>query len=816
MEPVTALGIAAGVIQLVDFAYRLTSKSYKAIHAISAGLATDDIVALADVASNLQELSRELETSGDPDMTRGRKQLKGPEKTLDGLRMDSLEISHQLLGTLKALMSQKSRGKWDSFRLALASVRGERDIRALETRLDRIRTKLDTTLLVCLRHKLEGLSSQYAGLASVTDIKSHFGNCDDWHAAILYDVHHKGWQADSESDRAAFATQLDKSARNSSKARFCRMVRRRLAFSEQYDREEQISKAHERTLNWLFEGSADSEASWDDFSEWLCHHGDGSRIYWITGKPGSGKSTLMKHICRDVRTRRMLKQWAGGAEVETAAFFFWNSGTKMQMSHLGLLRSLLSQMVGNDPSRILKAFPRRWELFDNYCAGLGDFGFGELRQAFETLTLATMEKWFFLIDGLDEFDGDLEQLTDLVLAIGERPNVKICIASRPWLVFGDAFEGKPSLRMEDLTKEDIRYYVTSSFNQSKHFHRLRGRQASVADTLLAEIVKKAEGVFLWVYLVVKSLLKSLSDCGRLSDLQALLDACPRGLDELFSKMLGSMEPEYLSHACQLIQIVEASRQTLTLLGLSFADEDDPAAALLLPVKTLSAAQVEDRTVEMERRLNSRCKGLLEAPARRGGQDRGVQYLHRTARDFLRNPIVWRKVTESTPEGFEPYMCLLNSSLSLLKILDPTIMRLSGFSAQCEECIGYANCITGHSREIIQYTYIDAMDRAAIELTTRQVEGKPSWLAGYTLPSQPHHWASTLVLEDENCLFRALRLPESPAMTAYACEVIRQGGPIRAQTAARLLAITSEEQIRDLIRNATEPNRRRRWWFQRAK
>jgi len=49
------------------------------------------------------------------------------------------------------------------------------------------------------------------------------------------------------------------------------------------------------------------------------------------------------------------------------------------------------------------------------------------------------QRFFFFIDGLDEFDGNCTELVDFVLEHSARSNVKMCVASRPWLEFEDAF-----------------------------------------------------------------------------------------------------------------------------------------------------------------------------------------------------------------------------------------------------------------------------------------------------------------------------------------------------------------------------------------
>lgn len=63
------------------------------------------------------------------------------------------------------------------------------------------------------------------------------------------------------------------------------------------------------------------------FKRFVQHLDD--KTYWITGKPGSGKSTLMKFIRHHTETTDILKAWAGDDDIVQAAFYFWNSGARI-------------------------------------------------------------------------------------------------------------------------------------------------------------------------------------------------------------------------------------------------------------------------------------------------------------------------------------------------------------------------------------------------------------------------------------------------------------------------------------------------------
>lgn len=61
----------------------------------------------------------------------------------------------------------------------------------------------------------------------------------------------------------------------------------------------------------------------------------------ISGKAGSGKSTLMKFLVRNQSVKDYLRDWAGPAEPVLIPWFIWAAGSPMQKSQEGLFQSLL-------------------------------------------------------------------------------------------------------------------------------------------------------------------------------------------------------------------------------------------------------------------------------------------------------------------------------------------------------------------------------------------------------------------------------------------------------------------------------------------
>lgn len=176
------------------------------------------------------------------------------------------------------------------------------------------------------------------------------------------------------------------------------------------------------------------------------------------------------------------------------------------------------------------------------------------------------------IDGLDEYAGDHSEISQLFQYASRFENVKICVSSRPLLPFDRAVKSCPGLVLQNLTFEDIQTYVQNRFEASERFRELEVEELSLGPRLAFEVVSKASGVFLWVKLVVRSLLEGLGNYDRGVDLQRRLSELPEDLDGLYWHMVDRVRPVwYLEEGFKFLLLVNAAVVPLTLLQLSFAD-----------------------------------------------------------------------------------------------------------------------------------------------------------------------------------------------------------------------------------------------------
>ena len=523
-------------------------------------------------------------------------------------------------------------------------------------------------------------------------IVSYIEENSKWQTTVINAIHNfKTSNRRDESDNRN--SPISQHITESLAKEFCHKLVSSLFYPEIDSRSDQIHEPTPKTFDWIFEPPSDSQ-EWHKFSEFL----EGSQsLYWITGKPASGKSTLMKFLASDNRTVYHLNKWMSDKKLCILDFYFWiSNGKEIQMSQEGLIRRLLHVAYQTFPQMWRTVFSKKWEAY----AILGDqihWNLKDLRDAFKAFTSEIVRngfKIFILIDGLDEFRGSFSQQLELIQYIKSllRPEIKICISSRPWNVFQDAFRQAPSLRLEDLTRPDIEYYVTSKFYSNPGFVALQLGDPGATIKLISNIVDKAVGVFLWVVLVVENLLEGFTDGERLLELQNRLDSLPPDLEDLFWNILGSVE---LGRAARFFRIFEASGSQLSLIQLSFADDNDPELAFKMHPGHLSSSERDSRVTIIARRLNACCKGLLEPQRSRSkSQDfaeEQISYLHKTVKDFFKRQDVWSKFVNASL-GFDPQQAVYVSHICHFKtFLEPDALANGNEKALIKRII---SCLNG--------------------------------------------------------------------------------------------------------------------------
>ena len=589
-------------------------------------------------------------------------------QALENLATESGKIADALINKLKSLrVSDVSAFK--SLRKAITVLWSAREIEDFKTRLQRMRDALQFRILISIKEDhLRGLDATSQEVLRSIMQKNHEIAVQTAQIAkqqqidgVLASRRHQE-MLDTITQRQTPVTRIEDITEH---------VKDQLFFHRQDDRFDDIDEAHRTSFHWTLAEPGMKATPWPNLLRWLR---EDNGIYWISGKAGSGKSTLMKYLHKDPRTMDALNAWAGDDGLLVITFYFWNAGTDLQRSQEGLLRSLLWQVLVHKPSLCSALFP---EQFTHNTAWTDFPTMHQLRRAFRKLADLgpNSTKIAILVDGLDEFDaGHLPttELTNVFLQICKSANMKALLSSRPLTPFEDAFDLQPKLRLHHLTHDDITMYVEDRLAKSPQLSTLATPTSNEVQRLVEEIVSSASGVFLWVKLVVDSLLGGVQAGDEFHDLWKRLQCLPRDLEDLYSHMLSSVPFEYREQGSRIFQILRCndqqpttgsylySHEPLYAVQLRFAEASTDGISGIghVPISDLEIKQMEK---VVERRLRSRCAGLLElrtrsisgyklAEQQRYGRLQSrqyIDYIHRSVADFLKKSDVWANILSFT-------------------------------------------------------------------------------------------------------------------------------------------------------------------------
>lgn len=493
-----------------------------------------------------------------------------------------------------------------------------------------------------------------------------------------------------------------------------------LQFPEVNARKNQVDDSAPRTFNWVLRigepprghetGEAEAKGKgeeilppWDDFVDFLESE---ATLYWVSGKPGSGKSTLMKFIEGRQETRDALNRWRPDTAI--LSHYFWLPGGEMQKNMKGMLCSLLHQAYTTSDVPALTQELRRKN-------SPMDWSVSELRRLAIGHFQAASRPYCVFIDGLDEVrpESSLRELLDLVQELQALPQMKLCVASRPEPPVQRRLGSFPGLQIHRLTAGDLREYAQSSIPLTADIQPLFTSHSRVGYSVAPElrykrfvedVVEKAQGVFLWLALAIKQLRSGIERRDSLAQLNQRLEEMPGDLAGLYHDMWLRHDMDHviyrpiISRLLRLQLTIRTPRRVEWSVGplkhdlpsvfeLAIASAEVYFLRGFLETGLLSAQQLEERCKTTRDDINSRCAGLLEISEReghrvwegvgrrcqepRGGPyspllpytDLTVDFIHRTAYDFLTNTLDGQAILLEEPHGPSPQERLIEAGLT---------------------------------------------------------------------------------------------------------------------------------------------------------
>ncbi|KAF9772370.1 hypothetical protein IL306_009926 [Fusarium sp. DS 682] len=314
-------------------------------------------------------------------------------------------------------------------------------------------------------------------------------------------------------------------------------------------------------------------------------------LLWIKGKPGSGKSTLMKYA-KDALPPIY------GTNTLVFSFFFYSRGHELQRTPIGLFRSLLHQLLKCDPS----AVPDLIKYFEDKRTTEGEPG----------------EKWQWHLQPLQAF---------------LKSSLLIILKRFPVILFIDALDecGKqPAAELIGYLKDLLsRLPPTNSrfgiFFSCRHYPilELDSRYTILLDT------QNAQDIITFVHLVLKQVLLLHLEGESTAQIEAEIGRIPQNLNGLYSELIKAMK--HRSTALKLVQWICCSTRPLTTDELQWAMVVDPDCIH----KSLDEYQNSDEFIaddKIDRRINALSCGLAEIVQSRNA--RVVQFIHQSVKDFF--------------------------------------------------------------------------------------------------------------------------------------------------------------------------------------
>ncbi|KAF5962387.1 hypothetical protein FBULB1_14226 [Fusarium bulbicola] len=446
---------------------------------------------------------------------------------------------------------------------------------------------------------------------------------------------------------------------------------RSIRFPEMDSRKNHISENYPGTFDWVFKSPEDSPMSvnitrssnLNYFPAWL--ESDAQK-FWISGKPASGKSSLVKFLVTHPLTLQHLQ--AQHSNIQILTHYFWKPGQPLQKNIEGMTRSLLHQVLHKNRGVAQRLWTEQSAIQDK--RDRGDWDVNELRNALCWAIKSSGNHVCIFLDGLDEakeFEdlpwGD-NQKTQVVYDLLSLDKVKLCASSREEDPFCRFFADQPCLRTHQLNENDIRHYAKNSLE-------LSGLCSDHRHQLLATVVEKANGVFLWVVLAVESLNRAIRS-GGVHEFEERLSQTPSDLHDLlvdmwnrpgddaklstysteasffFNLALAAIDMEEKSCIFGDLSEIGSAQSMRSLLVITTAIENKPFISMLSDGQEIQTKELQARCARVEDRMRSVCRGLLEVTVAEdavyhhyagdetllGYVFKRVEFIHRCAFDFI--------------------------------------------------------------------------------------------------------------------------------------------------------------------------------------
>lgn len=392
---------------------------------------------------------------------------------------------------------------------------------------------------------------------------------------------------------------------------------RLLAFEEMSIREDEIKERTPDTCVWLLEDAA--------YRAWNIDRG----LLRITGKPGSGKSTILKFAINE--SKRAPLQPTNNTVI--ASFFFSARGTTLQRTALGLFRALLYQLL-DQKEELLHDFTstiKKRVTVETYTDVNWTWNENELRVRLRSFILEILDTTplILFVDALDECEKDSrdnirQYLEDICYESKAKRNVLgVCISCRP---HPNVIEKSDyTIRVDENNIGDIERCIRYRFQST---HMRHGNKVSLEEN----ITSKASGVFQWVDLVLPRIIKMHKEGKSIKSMLNEIAETPQELDILYTQTMKDIEDGDVPSTWRLLRWICFAIRPLSMDELRFAIVLDAKLPYTSIREYEATGDVCEDADQMERRMTALSKGLVEVKVQ--GNRRVAQFIHQSVSDFM--------------------------------------------------------------------------------------------------------------------------------------------------------------------------------------
>lgn len=342
----------------------------------------------------------------------------------------------------------------------------------------------------------------------------------------------------------------------------------------------QESPAHLGTYDWIFDDSIDIAKHWQESIERIRHVKGGEHlspcleyehtvwssqnehqeasykqvvalrrwlkedqngVFWVYGKPGCGKSTLMASVLR-YYTQALSE--LDPPSLGIASAFFWEADVnRLAKSKEGLLRSLLHQILSHDKSAVDLVLARPEST--NVCHAMRSSGWytwsvRSLQDILKAILTRHGKQWLLIIDALDECENDPIDLAKMIEKMGSLSSVKILAAGRFESKFQKHLRPTGTLAMHDITRIDIAKYVTETFIEDEDAQVTITKYGAKAAHLITDLISQSQGIFLWVVIALNSLIDGCEQRESIKELRSRLQELPEDIRKLYLHIISKI------------------------------------------------------------------------------------------------------------------------------------------------------------------------------------------------------------------------------------------------------------------------------------